>query len=111
MWAEEKESHEKVFESVDLAMVHRSEYAMPYETSLPIYICRKTKMPIENIWPKLKYYAQVDRFPAGVQKVLFTSCVGDGVVQIRRFSSLNVVEITFRPTFWTPSAQTRRKNP
>ena len=60
------------------------------------------------------YLTQVDRFPAGVKKVLSTSCVGEGVVQIRRFSSLNVVEITFRPTFWTPSARTRgktRENP
>jgi hypothetical protein len=51
-----KEDHQKVFESVELAMVHMSEYAMPFESHLPIYICRRIKSPVESIWPKVKFF-------------------------------------------------------
>jgi hypothetical protein len=51
-----KEDHQKGFESVELAMVHTSEYAMPFETNLPIYVCRRAKAPVETIWPKVKFY-------------------------------------------------------
>jgi 4-amino-4-deoxy-L-arabinose transferase-like glycosyltransferase len=50
------ENHQKGFESVDLAMVHMSEYSMPFESHLPIYICRKIKLPVEQIWPTVKFF-------------------------------------------------------
>jgi hypothetical protein len=51
-----EEEHQRGFESVELVAVHTSDYAMPYETNLPIYICRKLKMPIEKIWPSTKHF-------------------------------------------------------
>jgi hypothetical protein len=51
-----KADHERAFETVELAMVHTSEYAMPFETNLPIYICRRIKLPVEKIWPKVKFF-------------------------------------------------------
>ena len=51
-----KEDHEKGFDSVELAMVHMSEYAMPFESHLPIYICRRIKSPVEEIWPKVRFF-------------------------------------------------------
>ena len=48
--------HRKVFESVEQAAVVTSEYAMPYETNLPVFVCRKLKMPLEQIWPGNKHF-------------------------------------------------------
>lgn len=51
-----KQDHEKSFESVELEAVHTNEYAMPFETNLPIYVCRKLKVPIAEIWPTTKHF-------------------------------------------------------
>ena len=44
------------FESVTIADTVRTEYAMPYENNLPIYVCRNLKVPLNQIWPQLKHY-------------------------------------------------------
>jgi 4-amino-4-deoxy-L-arabinose transferase-like glycosyltransferase len=51
-----KENHQKGFESVELAMVHMSEYAMPFESHLPIYVCRRARAPVEELWSKVKFF-------------------------------------------------------
>ena len=51
-----KEDFENVFETVELAAVHSNQYAMPYESNLPIYICRGFKIPLEEIWPHTKSF-------------------------------------------------------
>ncbi len=51
-----KEDHQKGFESVELAMVHTSDYAMPFESHLPIYVCRRAREPVEDIWPKVRFF-------------------------------------------------------
>jgi len=33
-----------------------SEFAMPFESHLPIYLCRRAKVPVEELWPKVKFY-------------------------------------------------------
>lgn len=33
-----------------------NEYAMPFETDLPIYVCHGMKQPLRAIWPQLKGY-------------------------------------------------------
>jgi hypothetical protein len=38
----------------DMGQVNISEYAMPWERRLHIYVCRGLKMPIEELWPKVK---------------------------------------------------------
>jgi 4-amino-4-deoxy-L-arabinose transferase-like glycosyltransferase len=44
------------FESVTAADTIRCEYAMPYETNVPVYVCRGMKVPLREIWPKVKFY-------------------------------------------------------
>ena len=29
---------------------------MPYERDLPVYLCRKLKVPLAELWPQLKNY-------------------------------------------------------
>jgi hypothetical protein len=51
-----KEDHLKVFESVEEKNVHTNRFAMPYESELPIYICRGLMVPMEKIWNSVKLY-------------------------------------------------------
>ena len=51
-----RQDHERAFESVELISVHKADFAMPYENNLPIYLCRKLKAPLGNIWPSTKHY-------------------------------------------------------
>lgn len=50
------EDHRTVFDSVKEIQVHTNHYAMPYESDLPIYICRGLKIPLEKIWNNVKHY-------------------------------------------------------
>jgi hypothetical protein len=38
------------------ATFENSPYAMPDESNLPIFVCRKPKLPINELWPKLKHW-------------------------------------------------------
>jgi hypothetical protein len=33
-----------------------SRYAMPYENHLPVYVCRKFKMSLQDIWDRVRFY-------------------------------------------------------
>lgn len=52
----QKEDHQEVFTSVNIAKMHSNPYAMPYETDLPIYICRGPSMPLDQLWDRVKHY-------------------------------------------------------
>jgi hypothetical protein len=43
-------------ESVEVAAVVSHSLVMPYEAQLPISVCRSTKVPLEEMWPKLQHY-------------------------------------------------------
>jgi hypothetical protein len=45
-----------LFDQVELAATINNEYAIPEETNLPVYICRKPKMTLQQAWPHLKFY-------------------------------------------------------
>jgi Dolichyl-phosphate-mannose-protein mannosyltransferase len=45
-----------IFGQVDLAATIKNEYAIPEENNLPVYICRKPKMTLQQAWPRLKFY-------------------------------------------------------
>jgi len=45
-----RESLERFFDDVREAATVESRYAMPYETNLPIYICRGLKVPLREAW-------------------------------------------------------------
>ena len=49
------ESSRPELESVELAGVHTCRFAMPYESHLPIFICRNAKRDIRDLWPKMKH--------------------------------------------------------
>src|ERR1700674_1040073 len=45
-----------IFGQIDLAATIKNEYAIPEENNLPVYICRKPKMTLQQAWPRLKFY-------------------------------------------------------
>jgi Dolichyl-phosphate-mannose-protein mannosyltransferase len=45
-----------LFDQVELAATINNEYAIPEENNLPVYICRKPKMTLQQAWPRLKFY-------------------------------------------------------
>lgn len=50
------EDHARGFASVELIGRHSHEYAMSYETDLPIYLCRNLKAPLKELWPSTKHF-------------------------------------------------------
>jgi hypothetical protein len=53
---ESLEDVKKTFDQVELGATVVSEYAMPYESDLPVYICRKPKVSLPEVWPRVKGY-------------------------------------------------------
>jgi len=51
-----REDHLKSYEEVILFAVHNHQYAMPGENDLPIWICRRPKVTLEQIWPQVKSF-------------------------------------------------------
>jgi MFS family permease len=51
-----REDHLQAYEEVTLFAVHNNRYAMPSETGLPIWICRRPKVTLEQIWPEVKHF-------------------------------------------------------
>ena len=51
-----QEDYLDFFEEVEQAAMIRCDYCMPYENNLPVYICRKLKRPLEEIWNSIKNY-------------------------------------------------------
>lgn len=52
-----KKDHQPFFEEVEQVATHRAAYAMPYENNLPIFVCRKPKLPAKQLWPTTKKYS------------------------------------------------------
>lgn len=51
-----KEDHLKLFENVEQALIHTSEYSMPYENNIPIFIAKNPKVPLEKLWIDIKHF-------------------------------------------------------
>ncbi len=51
------ENHARNFDSVELAAESQCRYCMPYENNLPIFIARKLKRPVWEVWPLTKNYS------------------------------------------------------
>ena len=47
---------EQLFGEIQPAAIISNPYGMPVENHLPVYICRKPKAPLAQMWPKLRYY-------------------------------------------------------
>ena len=52
----DREDVAAAFEEVEEAAIVVSEYAMPYETNMPVYIGREPKIPLRELWPKIKHF-------------------------------------------------------
>jgi hypothetical protein len=50
------EDKQRAFESVEIAGTVHSEYCMPYENELNIYICRELKITVPELWESRKIY-------------------------------------------------------
>jgi len=50
------EDLEPLFGQIDQAATINYEYAIPEENNLPVYICRKPKMTLQQAWPRLKFF-------------------------------------------------------
>lgn len=48
--------YQTMYEDVEQAATITCEYAMPYETDLPVYLCRRPKMTLQQVWPHLKNF-------------------------------------------------------
>lgn len=46
----------RVFKEVSIGEVIHSEYAMPEDTNLPVYICRGLKISLKDFWKDVKNY-------------------------------------------------------
>jgi hypothetical protein len=53
---ESLEDVKKTFDQVELGATVVSEYAMPYESDLPVYVCRKPKVSLQEVWSRTKDY-------------------------------------------------------
>jgi len=52
----DKENHLETFESVENKLIHTDKYCMPYENNIPIFIARNLKVPMPELWKRIKNY-------------------------------------------------------
>lgn len=52
----EAEDHLQAYSNVKEIARHVNQYAMPYESNLPIYVCRGLKVSIRDLWPRVRHY-------------------------------------------------------
>jgi hypothetical protein len=53
---DERERLLELFESVEPAGRTDCTDCMPYEDDLPIWVCRRLKLPVAELWPRIKHY-------------------------------------------------------
>ena len=52
----DEEEYLSIFEEVEQVAVIKSKYAIPYENNLPVFICRKLKIPLTEIWEENRIF-------------------------------------------------------
>ncbi len=53
---DDRETLEELFESVELGAVYRCHDCMPYEAEKSLWVCRGLRMPIEELWPRIRSF-------------------------------------------------------
>jgi len=53
---DDEEALSGIFEQVERVGETRCRWCMPYENGRPIWLCRRMKMPIEELWPRVKEF-------------------------------------------------------
>jgi hypothetical protein len=51
-----REALEEVFSEVTLAAVSRCRDCMPYENDLPVWVVRRPRLPLAEVWPRVKRF-------------------------------------------------------
>ncbi len=51
-----QEGHERRWESVELITETDCGYCMPYENDRPVWICRRLRQSLQEVWPGAKHY-------------------------------------------------------
>lgn len=51
-----QEDLREVYGEVEVGATIVGAYAMPYESDLPVFICRKPKMSLQELWPMIRNY-------------------------------------------------------
>jgi hypothetical protein len=51
-----REALESVFSEVTLAAVSRCRDCMPYENDLPVWVVRRPRLPLAEVWPRVKRF-------------------------------------------------------
>jgi len=51
-----RKDYATIYEQVEVVATINSEYARSSETNLPVYLCRRPKMTLQQIWPQLKEF-------------------------------------------------------
>jgi hypothetical protein len=49
-----QKDYHSMYEKVQQAATVVSEYARPFETDLPVYLCRRPKVTLQQVWPHIK---------------------------------------------------------
>ena len=49
-------NYHAMYEDVQQAATVMCDYARPFETDLPVYLCRRPKMTLQQVWPRLKKF-------------------------------------------------------
>jgi 4-amino-4-deoxy-L-arabinose transferase-like glycosyltransferase len=53
---DDRESLDEIFGDVRLAAVFRCPLCMPFEDEMPIWVCRRPRIPLAELWPQIKHY-------------------------------------------------------
>ncbi len=56
LFGQNAESMKTMFDEVQQAATITDLHAAPAENHLPVYVCRRPKQPLTQIWPSLRYY-------------------------------------------------------
>ena len=56
LFGQHAEATKAMFSSVEEAGIISSAYVVPAERRLPVYVCRRPKAPLAELWPSLRYF-------------------------------------------------------
>lgn len=56
LFGERAEFDKQFFADVQQVATISNSYAMPNEIGVPVYVCRRPKIPLPELWPKLRFY-------------------------------------------------------
>jgi hypothetical protein len=52
----DQKDYHAMYDDVQQVATVICEYAMPFETNLPVYLCRRPKTTLQQVWPRSKHF-------------------------------------------------------